>query len=124
VIIGIGIDLLDTKRFEQELACQSWSLDDGIFTAQEIICCSAARNPAVWYSACFAAKEAALKALGLAATDVGLFCEVEVEFLDSHQELIFHKRPKARSTRMGVRNSMLSLDADSVSAAAIVVLEG
>jgi holo-[acyl-carrier protein] synthase len=123
VIIGIGIDLLDTKRFEQELARQSWSVDDGIFTAQEIIRCSAARNPAVWYSACFAAKEAGLKALGLATTDLGLFREVEVDFLDTRQELIFHKRPRARSRRLGVRNSRLALDADSVNAAAIVVLE-
>lgn len=123
MIVGIGIDLLDTRRVERELARQGWSADEGIFTAQEIRHCSGRRDPARWYAACFAAKEATLKALGLPGTDLGIFREVEVEFIAGQQELILHKRLKARSNKLGVRHTRLSLAPNSINAGAIVVLE-
>jgi holo-[acyl-carrier protein] synthase len=123
VILGIGIDLLDTTRVERELAHKHWSLEDGVFTANEISHCSGRRNPAPWFAACFAAKEAALKALGFHGRDIGILREVEVKFLDDTQELTLHKRLKARSTRLGVSRIRLSLAQSSKNAGAIVVLE-
>jgi len=123
MILGIGIDWLDARRVERELLRHDWSLDDGIFTAAEIRHCSAARHPARWFAVCFAAKEAALKALGLPVSDLGFFREVEVRFLHSQQQLILHKRSKARSTRMGVRHIRMALARGHVHVGATVVLE-
>jgi phosphopantetheinyl transferase (holo-ACP synthase) len=36
VILGLGIDLLETSRVERELSRDEWQPGDGIFTPEEI----------------------------------------------------------------------------------------
>jgi len=124
VILGIGADLLETGRVRHELGRSQWLPDDGIFTPEEISDCSSAARPALGFAACFAAKEAALKALGMPVTDLGLFREVTVAHDDrGRRRVMFSGRLKAESDRLGVRNIKLSLVYNPRQTCAIIILE-
>lgn len=124
MILGLGIDLLENRRVERELSQGNWLLDDGVFTQQEINYCSSARRPARRYAACFAAKEATLKALGVRVSDLAIFREVEVGLgPNSQYTIVLHDRLKAESEQLGVRHIKLSIAHSAKQTGAIVVLE-
>ncbi len=124
MILGLGIDLLETGRVEQELSRGEWLADHGIFTSGEIRFCGAAPNPAPHYAACFAAKEATMKALGVQAIDLALFREVEVgQGSGQGYKVILHDRLKAASEQLGVRRIRLSITHSAGQAGAVVILE-
>jgi len=123
-MIGMGIDLLENRRVEQELARGSWQPADGIFTAPEIAYCEAGRKPASRYAACFAAKEATLKAFGIEVSDLAYFSETEVQEHNGQYGVILHNRLRSRSEQMGVREIRLSIAFAEKHTGAIVVLEG
>jgi holo-[acyl-carrier protein] synthase len=64
MIAGVGIDLLPVARMEGELCDAEASFRNEVFTESEIAYCQSMRYPARHFAARFAAKEAALKALG------------------------------------------------------------
>ncbi len=124
MILGLGIDFLETSRVERELARGEWLEQDGVFTPGEILDCSAARRPARRYAACFAAKEATLKALGIRVTDLALFREVEVGAgAGGGHRISLRDRLKAESERMGVRRISLAIAQAAGRTGATVILE-
>ncbi|MBZ5724850.1 MAG: 4'-phosphopantetheinyl transferase superfamily protein [Acidobacteriia bacterium] len=123
MIVGLGIDLFDSSRVERELARGDWPREDGIFTQGEIAHCNSTARPARSYAACFAAKEATLKALDLRADDLGFFGEVEVEPVACGYRLTLHGRPKARAGQLGVRQAKLSIARHGRLIGAVVILE-
>ena len=124
MILGLGADLLDAGRVAQELLRGEWQANQGIFTPEEIRCCSTGPNPASRYAACFAAKEAAMKALAVRADDLALFREVEiVQGSGSGFKVILHDRLEAASEQLGVRRISLSLTLGAGLAGAVVILE-
>lgn len=124
MILGLGIDLLETRRVEQELARGEWLRNDGIFTAEEIKHCSSAGEPARRYAACFAAKEATLKALGVRVSDLAIFREVEVgPGSDCSYKVTLYDRLKGECERLGVRRIKLSISCPAGQTGAIVILE-
>jgi phosphopantetheine--protein transferase-like protein len=124
VILGLGIDSLETSRVEKELSRGNWLLDDGIFTAGEIRYCSAAGSPTIRYAACFVAKEATLKALGIKVSDLAMFREVEIEPGNDHgYEVTLHGRLKAESEKSGVQQIRLTISRNANQTVAVVVLE-
>ncbi|MEJ7876979.1 MAG: holo-ACP synthase [Solirubrobacterales bacterium] len=72
---GAGIDLIEIERIEQALARRP-GLAGRIFTPNERDFCASRARPGRHFAARFAAKEAALKALGLGGLRLH---EVEVE---------------------------------------------
>ena len=123
MILGIGTDVIEHFRVQQELAGNLWT-DDGIFTRQEVASCRVSRQYVARYAACFAAKEASLKALGLAVGDLGVFREVELgEDDEGAPTVLFHGRVKARSELLGVRRVKVSIAAAKKLTGAMVVLE-
>jgi len=72
---GAGIDLIEIERIERALARRP-ALAERVFTARERDFCAKSARPARHLAARFAAKEAALKALGLGGLRLH---EVEVE---------------------------------------------
>jgi len=123
VILGLGIDLLENSRMERELSRGQWAPADGVFTEEEIRYC-AARMPAFRYAACFAAKEAALKALGVPVADLAIYREVEIRPGNgSGRQIVLHRRLKARSEQLGVRNITLSVARSPEETSAIVIIE-
>lgn len=124
MILGLGIDFLETSRVERELSRGRWLSEHGIFTPGEISYCGSARRPARRYAACFAAKEAALKALGVRVRDLAMFREVEVEPGSGDEyKLVLHERLKAASEQLGVRRVTLSIAYKAAQVGAVVVLE-
>ena len=124
MILGTGIDYIETVRVERELARGDWKTGDGIFTAGEIAFCTSSANPAGDYAACFAAKEATMKALGVTPRDLSLFCEVELEAGRCHELRIrLHNRLKRESERLGVLGVRVSVAQNSRQTAVVVVLE-
>ena len=122
MIVGFGIDLVATSRVERELAHGEWLLGDGLFTSREISRCSRNRRPALCYAACFAAKEATLKALGVEVADLGMMHEVEVE-LGDNCAIVLHDRMKSESEQLGVRHIRLSIAPSKRQTGAMVILE-
>ena len=124
MILGFGIDLLENGRVEQELRRGAWQPADRIFTSREIQQCNSARDPARRYAACFAAKEAVLKALGGPPRDLGSFREVEVERgRDRRYTVVLHDRLRADSEQLGVRRIWLSVAQQAAQTAAMAILE-
>lgn len=121
MILGIGIDLVENRRVEQELARGEWRTSDGVFSPEEIRYCASTRRPALRYAACFAAKEAALKALGLPARDLADFRDVEVGLETS--SIALHSRLKNQSEQLGVRRIRLSTTVGRDLTGAMVILE-
>jgi holo-[acyl-carrier protein] synthase len=80
-ILGLGIDLVEIARIERAIARHE-NFVPRIFSARERDRCEDCARPARLYAACFAAKEAASKALGTGFRGFGL---KEVEML--HDEL-------------------------------------
>ena len=118
----MGVDLLDIRRVERELSRGDWRQGDGIFSPEEIRYCSAIRRPARRYATCFAAKEAALKALGMDVADLAAFREVEVR-LDT-SSIALRNRLQQRSDQLGVRRIRLSTTVSRDLSGAMVILEG
>jgi holo-[acyl-carrier protein] synthase len=64
MICGIGIDIQDVAAFAECVAQSGNDYIERVFTGREINYCDATSNPMEAYAARFAAKEAAMKALG------------------------------------------------------------
>ena len=121
MIVGIGIDVLQNRRVERELARGEWEAGDGVFSADEIRACNSTGRPARRFAACFAAKEATLKALGLGLDDLAVFREVEVS-LDT-AGIALRNRLQQRSEQLGVRRIRLSTAVSRDLTGAMVILE-
>jgi holo-[acyl-carrier protein] synthase len=123
VIIASGIDFVENRRFRKALACGDWRFCDGIFSQSEIVYCQSGNHPALRYAACFAAKEAALKALGVTGGDLGLFREVELKAPRGRQKLVLRSRLKWEAAQLGVRHIQLAITQNSLHTTALVILE-
>lgn len=124
MILGIGTDLIEHDRVQRELEQRPWAGNDGVFTSQEIARCRESQRPVVGYAACFAAKEATLKAMGFEVGDLGMFREVELlENSTGAHTLLLHDRVRAISQQLGVRSISLSIAVSKKLTGAMVVLE-
>lgn len=99
-IPGIGIDLIEVERIERALERRP-RLAERLFTAAELEYSRARARPGRHLAARFAAKEAALKALGLGGMRMG---QVEVRGGgDGPPELVLSGDAAAVAAREGVR---------------------
>jgi holo-[acyl-carrier protein] synthase len=108
-LAGIGVDMLEIARMERTLARRP-SFVCRVFTDDERAYCESRTRPAEHYAACFAAREAVVKALGAEFShDVGIH-DVSVSYDDdgrSHAVLTGRAAELARA--QGVREIALSL---------------
>jgi len=125
MILGIGTDLAEIPRVEQLWNENRAGLERRVFTDGEVAYCMARARPAEHLAARFAAKEAALKALGTGwGRGVGL-CDVEVVKGESGPPtLLFTGRALEVADSLGVTKSWLSMSHTDNLAIATVVLEG
>ena len=124
MIIGTGIDVVELGRMSAELARGEWAPDRGPFTPSEVRYCNSQPRPAQSYAALFAAKEAALKALGAEIPDLAIFREAEVTCGDrGPQSIALHGRLENISVQLGARHINLSTVVGKKFAGAIVILE-
>lgn len=123
-MIGVGIDLVDVTRFARVLE-RTPSLSDRVFTAGERAWCDTARHArprAQRYAARFAAKEAAMKALGVGLGGIGWHDVEVVRGTDGAPALRVTGRAGTLAAGMGGQRWLVSLTHTADTAEAIVLL--
>ena len=124
MIVGLGIDLMESSSVVREIARGGWLSEEGVFTATEIAYCNAGKRPEQTYAACFSAKEATLKALGADVADLGIFREVEVKLDRKNQhQIVLRNRLLAIAQHLGVQHINLSIAGTRKRLGAMVILE-
>ncbi|NBO65676.1 MAG: holo-[acyl-carrier-protein] synthase [Acidobacteria bacterium] len=126
MIIGIGTDITDIERIERSLLVFGDRFRDRIFTPNEIAYSESFLRPSERYAARFAAKEAARKAFGAAASILRISWK-DVEIISSNEgapQLLFHGIALKLSFELSVTRSHVSLSHADNHAVAFVVLEG
>jgi holo-[acyl-carrier protein] synthase len=125
MIIGIGVDFEEVDRIREAIQRHGDRFVERIFTSREIAYVEERANRFERYAVRFAAKEAAMKALGTGwSCGVSwLDCEV-VNDADGRPRLELHGRARAIADQMGCRRRWVSLSHTHRGVIAQVVLEG
>ena len=121
-IIGLGIDATDIARVAATIDRYGDRFLTKVFTAGEIAYCRERRNAASSFAARFAAKEAAMKALGTGYSRGVFWTGIEVVRRGGPPQLRFHEGAAARLAAMGATGSLLTLTHSKELAIAHVML--
>jgi holo-[acyl-carrier protein] synthase len=124
VIVGLGIDIAEVNRIEQAIARHGRAFLERVFTPAEIEYCERFRHRFERYAGRFAAKEAAMKALGTGWSKGVRWKDIEVTRLPGGRPtLVLHGVTRQRADRMGARQISLSITHSGNTALAEVILE-
>ena len=108
-IIGLGLDATDIDRIADTIERYGERFLQRIFTDGEIAYCTRRRVPAIHFAGRFAAKEAAMKALGTGHSHGVLWRDVEVVRRGGPPQLQLHGGAARRFAAMGGRSSLLTI---------------
>jgi len=123
-IIGIGLDATDIPRIAETLKRYGDRFLHRIFTEREITYCTRRRDPVPHLAGRFAAKEAAMKALGTGHSRGVLWRDIEVVRVGGPPQLQLHGGAARRAERMQVRRSLVTITHSQALALAEVMLFG
>ncbi len=124
MIIGTGIDLERVVRVEQAITRHGERFLQRVFTEGERRYCDSKANRMERYTARFAAKEAAMKALGTGWSHGVRWRDIEVARQPSGRPtIVFHGVAAEIAAKLGVAHAALSLSHTSEQAIAHVILE-
>lgn len=124
MIVGIGIDIAETRRIEEGIQRYGERFTGRVYTPQEIEYCEKFKNKAERYAAGFAAKEAAFKALGTGWSSGIRWLDIEVTHLPSGKpELALWGQAREVARQLGVARVMVSLSHVDRYAVAQVIFE-
>ena len=121
-ILGIGIDATDIPRVERAIARYGDRFLHRIFTDAEIAYCSSKHRPGPHYAGRFAAKEAAMKALGTGLTRGVTWRDIEVVRGGGPPRLVFRGATLGHVERRGATSSLLTITHAETLALAQVML--
>jgi holo-[acyl-carrier protein] synthase len=118
-IVGIGVDVVDVDRMRALLDRQP-RFRERVFTPEEVADCESMAAPAAGYAARWAAREAAVKALGgipnLRYTDVRID-----RGSNGEPRLGLHGAARSRAREVGASDVLISLSHEARIAAAFCV---
>ena len=123
-IIGLGLDTTDIDRISDTIDRFGDRFLHRIFTDGEIAYCARRRVPAIHFAGRFAAKEAAMKALGTGRSRGVLWRDVEVVRVGGPPQLQLHGGAARRFAAIGGRSSLLTITHSDELAMAQVLLLG
>lgn len=124
MIVGIGIDLAEVDRIRDVIARHGRRFIDRIYTPAEIAYVERKANRFERYAARFAAKEAAMKAIGTGWRRGVRWRDFEVVNLPTGRPTLqFHGVAAGFANSLGVANIALSLTHTAQQGMAIVILE-
>jgi holo-[acyl-carrier protein] synthase len=123
-IIGLGFDATDIARISATLERYGDRFRQRIFTSGEIAYCTRRRVAAIHFAGRFAAKEAAMKALGTGRSRGVLWRDIEVVRHGGPPQLRFHGGAGRRFDAIGGRSSLLTITHSSDLAMAQVLILG
>ena len=122
-VIGLGVDLADTARIRSLLERNAERFTTRVFTAGERAYCDGCADPTLHYTARFAAKEAAAKALGTGFSEGVSWQDIEVVREPSGvPRVLLHRAAAEKAAELGVKRILLSLTHTQTAAAAAVVM--
>lgn len=124
MIVGTGVDLVETSRIEEAMERHGTRFIERLCTPEEIAYCDKFKNRAERYAARFAAKEAAFKALGTGWGKGVRWRDVEVTHQASGKpELSLTGRAQELAEQLGVARMQISISHADHYAMAQVVFE-
>jgi holo-[acyl-carrier protein] synthase len=123
-ILGLGFDATDIPRIRQTFERYGDRFLRRIFTDGEIAYCTRRRNPVPHLAGRFAAKEAAMKALGTGHSRGVLWKDIEVVRVSGPPQLRLHGGAARHAARLHVRSSLLTITHSDALAMAQVLLLG
>jgi holo-[acyl-carrier protein] synthase len=124
MIVGTGIDIAEVPRIRQSIERFGARFLRRVFTEGEMRYCDSKANRAERYAARFAAKEAAMKALGTGWNHGVRWRDCEVVRKPGARPTIqFHGKAGEFAVRLGVKNTALSISHTQEQAIAQVILE-
>jgi holo-[acyl-carrier protein] synthase len=124
MIVGIGVDIAETERFEKIWARFDGRIAQRILTQNELIEFERRHKPASYLATRFAAKEAAAKALG-----TGFGCGVGYKSIEINNDkngkpsLKFFNKALQMADQKRVENVFVSLSDEKHYVVAMVILE-
>jgi holo-[acyl-carrier protein] synthase len=124
MVLGLGTDLIETRRVQESIDRFGERFLERIFSKGEIAYCKRKKNAAESFAARFAAKEAGAKALGTGISHGVSWREFEVKREASGKpSLHLSGRAAELAGAMGVKRIQLSLTHSRELAMAVVVVE-
>ena len=124
MIVGLGVDIAEVHRIEAAIARRGEAFLRRVFTPAEIAYCERHRNRYERYAGRFAAKEAAMKALGTGWRHGVRWVDIEVIRLPGGKpSLQLRGRAKEFADRLEVKNIALTITHTGDTALAQVIFE-
>ncbi len=124
MIVGTGIDIAEVPRIRKAIEHFGDRFLQRIFTPAEILYCDSKANRVERYAARFAAKEAAMKAIGTGWNHGVRWRDCEVTRMPGGRPtLTFHGKAAEFAARLGAKHAALSLSHTAEQAIAQVILE-
>ena len=124
MIVGLGVDITEVDRIAATIKRRGRPFLERIFTPAEIAYCEGHRDPAERFAGRFAAKEAAMKALGTGWTSGVRWRDIEVVRERSGKPTLkLSGVSRAIADRLGVKNIAMTITHDGNTALAQVIFE-
>ena len=124
-IIGLGLDATDIHRIAETIERYGERFLHRIFTEGEVAYAIRRRVPAIHFAGRFAAKEAAMKALGTGHSQGVLWRDVEVFRRGGPPQLRLHGGAARRFGAIGGQSSLLTIThSDDLAMAQVMILGG
>ncbi|MBN1635390.1 MAG: holo-ACP synthase [Deltaproteobacteria bacterium] len=123
MIFGIGTDIVDVDRLRAVWSRHGDKFLKRVFTPDEINYCLVKADPVPCLAARFAAKEAAVKALGTGISQGVGFRDVQVKSNGSRPRVELDGRARWLAEEQGISDIHLSLSHEKNFALALVIME-
>jgi holo-[acyl-carrier protein] synthase len=124
MIVGLGVDITEVDRIEAAMARHGRAFLERLFTPSEIAYCEKHRHRAERFAGRFAAKEAAMKALGTGWTQGVRWLDIEVVREPSGKPTLkLSGTTRSIADRLGVKHIAVTITHDGNTALAQVIFE-
>lgn len=125
MIVGLGVDIAEVDRMAAAIERHGRPFLERLFTPAEIAYCEKHRDRAERFAGRFAAKEAAMKALGTGWASGVRWVDIEVTREPSGKPTLkLSGTSRAIAGGLGVKNIALTITHDGNTALALVIFEG
>jgi holo-[acyl-carrier protein] synthase len=122
-ILGLGLDATDIDRIAGTIERYGERFLQRVFTDGEVAYCTRRKVPAIHFAGRFAAKEAAMKALGTGHSHGVLWRDVEVVRSGGPPQLQLHGGAARRFAAMGGFSSLVTIThSESLALAQVIIL--
>jgi holo-[acyl-carrier protein] synthase len=124
VIVGLGVDIVEVDRVARAIERYGQRFLRRVFTPSEIAYCESHRSKFERYAGRFAAKEAAMKALGTGWRHGVRFVDIEIVRESSGKPTLqFFGAARRFAEQLGMRQATVSITHTNNTALAQVILE-